>query len=124
MDSFAVVTCVPFPGTTAWQVCEKNGWFTPRAADYDNYWFEIFKVTPLIETPDLSSRDLARAIRWAYIRFYFLNATRLSRVVRMVVHKKMGGARTAALRWMRLLRSNSSVTPETRRPEPQELRCT
>ena len=28
LDSFAVVTCVPFPGTTAWKICQEKGWFT------------------------------------------------------------------------------------------------
>jgi hypothetical protein len=83
LDSFAVVTCVPFPGTTAWQVCKKNNWLTERASNYSNYWFEVFKVTPLIETPMLSAKDLSWEIKKVYIRFYFLNLSRMMLVARV-----------------------------------------
>ncbi|MFH1419137.1 MAG: radical SAM protein, partial [Planctomycetota bacterium] len=73
LDSFAIVACVPFPGTTAWMICDREGWLTARARDYDNYWFEIFKVSPLVQTPFLSSRDMAAAIRRVYVRFYLLS---------------------------------------------------
>lgn len=109
LDSFAVVTCVPFPGTTAWQECEKNSWFTDHARDYANYWFEVFKVTPLIETPHLSARDLSRAIFLVYVRFYFLNPARFLLVARMVLKKHFANAIPIS-RWMRLLRSNSMAS--------------
>jgi anaerobic magnesium-protoporphyrin IX monomethyl ester cyclase len=109
LDSFAVVTCVPFPGTTAWQVCKKNGWLTPRANSYDNYWFEVFRVTPLIETPHLSSKQLSREIFKVYIRFYFLNPRRFSLVARMMLKQKLNALRNThqIRKWMRLLRANS-----------------
>ncbi len=87
LDSFAVVTCVPFPATTARQVCEENGWLTDRARNYENYWFEVFKVSPLIETPFLSADDLRRAILWVYIRFYFMNLKRFLTVMRLLLRK-------------------------------------
>lgn len=111
LDSFAVVTCVPFPGTTAWQVCEKNGWFADQAKDYDNYWFEIFKVTPLINSPLLPSKVLSRAIFWVYIRFYFLNFSRFFLVARMVSKQKLNALREMPFfRWVRYLRANSAMT--------------
>ena len=110
LDSFAVVTCVPFPGTTAWQVCQQNGWFTKRADNYDNYWFEVFRVTPLIETPYLTAKELSNAIFWVYVRFYFLNVERSLLVARMLAKQKLGGfSQTAPLRWLRMLRSNTAV---------------
>lgn len=108
LDSFAVVTCVPFPGTTAWQECEKNSWFTEHARSYENYWFEVFKVTPLIETPFLSARDLSRAIFLVYVRFYFLNPTRFLLVARMVARRWWAEQTWVPLpRWVRLLRGNT-----------------
>ena len=106
LDSFAVVPCIPFPGTTAWQVADREGWLTDRAKDYDNYFFEIFKVNPLIETPHLSSREMARAIRDVYVRFYFLNPKRARNMARFLARQV---ARRAARvpPMMRLLRSNT-----------------
>ena len=112
LDSFAVVTCVPFPGTTAWQVCEKEGWLSPRADDYDNYWFEVFKVTPLVSMPHLTSKELSRAIFWVYVRFYILNVRRLMLVSRMVLKKKVNGIIDLPLfSWVRMLRANSAIRP-------------
>ncbi|MCA9670127.1 MAG: B12-binding domain-containing radical SAM protein [Myxococcales bacterium] len=102
LDSMAIVSCVPFPGTTAWQICKANGWFTELADDYSNYWFEIFKVSPLIETPMLTARDLSRAITMAYVRFYILNPPRLARIGRMFIKGKVN----AFNRSVRLLRAN------------------
>jgi hypothetical protein len=110
LDSFAVVTCVPFPGTTAWQVCQQNGWFTKRAENSDNYWFEVFRVTPLIETPHLTAKELSNAIFWVYVRFYFLNLKRSLLVARMLAKQKLGVfSQAAPLRWLRMLRSNTAV---------------
>ncbi len=115
LDSFAVVPCVPFPGTTAWMECDKNGWLTERASDYDNFWFEIFKVNPLIETPQLSAGDLMRGIREAYIRFYFLNPKRSALVARMMLKKTWN--RWSSVKWLRALRANSSVIPRVEGPD-------
>jgi len=108
LDSFAVVTCVPFPGTSAWQECEKNSWFTEHAKHYANYWFEVFKVTPLIHTPFLSAKDLARAIFWVYVRFYFLNPARLWLVSKMYLRKLRGHVLIG--RTVRLLRGGTMAT--------------
>ncbi len=111
LDSFAVVTCVPFPGTTAWQVCEREGWLSEQAADYDNYWFEVFKVTPLVSMPHLTGKQLSRAIFWVYVRFYILNVRRFLLVARMISKQKLNASRAA---WLRFLRANTAM----RRPEP------
>lgn len=107
LDSFAVVSCVPFPGTTAWQICKKNNWLTERANNYSNYWFEVFKVTPLIDTPMLSSSDLSWEIKKVYFRFYFLNLKRLLLVSRVII-KKIFNAYSQYFS-IRLLRSNSRL---------------
>ncbi|MCO5141701.1 MAG: B12-binding domain-containing radical SAM protein [Oligoflexia bacterium] len=105
LDSFAVVTCVPFPGTTAWQECVKNNWLTERAKEYKNYWFEIFKVSPLIETPYLSSKELTKEIQWVYIRFYFFSFKRLFLVSTMILRKFF--SKTPPIqRFVRILRAN------------------
>ena len=112
LDSFAVVNCVPFPGTSAWQECEKNGWFTERANDYENYWFEVFKVTPLIETPYLSAKQLSRAIFFVYIRFYFLNPRRAFLIARVLFKKWYSGLNRLPL--MRILRGSYVSQPEAK----------
>ena len=111
LDSFAVVPCVPFPGTTAWMQCDKNGWLTERARDYDNYWFEVFKVNPLIETEHLSADLLAKGIRDAYVRFYFLQPKRWATVAKMLIKKR--AVRLSELKWLRMLRSNSASVPQS-----------
>lgn len=105
LDSFAVVTCVPFPGTTAWQICKKNGWFTERAKEYYNYWFEVFKVNPLIETPFLSAKELSWEIKRVYFRFYLFNFSRFLLIARMVWKKVF--LRFTLSQSLRFLRSNS-----------------
>jgi anaerobic magnesium-protoporphyrin IX monomethyl ester cyclase len=107
LDSLAVVTCVPFPGTTAWQECEKNSWFTERAKDYANYWFEVFKVAPLIQTPFLCAKDLSRAIFWVYIRFYFLNPKRAFLIFRVVIKRWFITGRLGVQNLVRVLRANT-----------------
>lgn len=103
LDSFAVVPCVPFPGTTAWVKCSREGWLTQRARNYDNYWFEIFKVNPLIETPWLTAADMTKAIRSVYIRFYFLNPRRSWLVSRALARKTLHRIRNQS--WLPLLRA-------------------
>lgn len=102
LDSFAVVTCVPFPGTTAWKICKENDWFTEKANDYSNYWFEIFKITPLIETPHISAKELERIIFFAYIRFYLFSARRLTTVIKVIFKQKI----TSITDKVRFLRSS------------------
>ena len=115
LDSFAVVPCIPFPATTAWMTCDREGWLTERARDYDNYWFEIFKVNPLIETPHLSAKDMARAIRNVYIRFYFLNPRRSWLIAKMLAKQPI--RRVGDLKWMRRLRANSAQPAMNLRPD-------
>ena len=115
LDSFAVVPCIPFPATTAWMTCDREGWLTERARDYDNYWFEIFKVNPLIETPHLSADDMARAIRDVYIRFYFLNPRRSWLIAKMMAKKTLH--RVGDIKWMRMLRANSAQPGLAMRPD-------
>ncbi len=118
LDSFAVVPCVPFPGTTAWMQCDRNGWLTERADDYDNYWFEIFKVNPLIETPYLSAADLSRCIRRAYYRFYGLSPKRALLIARMMFKKIVN--RVWSRNWLSTFRGGSAVVP---RVEGTEYAC-
>lgn len=56
---------IPFPGTELREEALKNGWIT----DFDWAQHEINKS--VLETPDLSSRQLLRWKRKAYLRFYF-----------------------------------------------------
>jgi anaerobic magnesium-protoporphyrin IX monomethyl ester cyclase len=107
LDSLAVVPCVPFPGTTAWVECRRHGYFTARAADYDNYWFEIFKVNPLVETPHLSAADMASAVRHAYVRFYLLNPRRSMLVGKTLLKKAL--VRAADTRVLRTLRGQTAI---------------
>ncbi|MEE9294522.1 MAG: radical SAM protein [Phycisphaerae bacterium] len=118
LDSFAVVPCIPFPGTTAWMQCDKNGWLTERAGNYDNYWFEVFKVNPLIETPHLTADDLAGGIREAYIRFYFFNPRRAMLIGKMILKRSLN--RLSDIRWLRMLRANSASMP---RPASADYAC-
>ena len=115
LDSFAVVPCIPFPATTAWMTCDREGWLTERAKDYDNYWFQILKVNPLIETPHLSAAEMAKAIRDVYLRFYGLNPRRSWRIARILAKKTLHRVRD--WKWMPLLRANSAQPALTGRPD-------
>jgi radical SAM superfamily enzyme YgiQ (UPF0313 family) len=70
LDSMAIVNLVPFPGTEARELCEREGYLTEAAQDWDNYYFSINRPIPLIETPQLSREELVRAVRRAYRRMY------------------------------------------------------
>jgi len=70
VDSMAIVNLVPFPGTEVRRLCEENGYLTPEAADWGNYYFAINAPIPLIATPQLGAEDVRRLVRWAYRRAY------------------------------------------------------
>jgi len=70
LDSMAIVNLVPFPGTEARETCEREGWLTDAARDWDSYYFAISRPIPLIETPSLSAQQLIAAVRRAYRRMY------------------------------------------------------
>ena len=70
LDSMAIVNLVPFPGTEVRELCEREGYLTEEAGNWDNYYFSINHLIPLIETPQLSRKALVAAVRTAYRRMY------------------------------------------------------
>ena len=70
LDSMAIVNLVPFPGTEARAICEKNGWLTPEASNWDRYFFSLNNPHVLIDTPFLAREEVIRLIRQAYRRMY------------------------------------------------------
>lgn len=70
LDSMAIVNLVPFPGTEVRQLCEKEGYLTDAAENWDNYFFSINNPIPLVETPNLSKEELIHAIKKAYRKMY------------------------------------------------------
>ncbi len=71
LDSSAIVNLIPFPGTEVRALCEANGWLTPEANEYGNYYFRFWDPMPLVATPDLSAHSLRVEMRKAYRRLYF-----------------------------------------------------
>jgi len=88
LDSLAIVSLIPFPGTEAHALCKKNGYLTESAKNYDNYCFQIYKVNPLIRTPMLNDRKLKRLIKVAYLRLYFLSTKRMFYLVKYFIVRK------------------------------------
>lgn len=70
LDSMAIVNLVPFPGTEARAACEKAGYLTKEAADWENYYFSVANPIILIDTPMLPAAEAAKLIRNAYRRMY------------------------------------------------------
>lgn len=70
LDSMAIVNLVPFPGTEVRAYCEKMGYLTKEAEDWDNYFFSLNNPRSLIETPQLPEWELRRLIHKAYRRMY------------------------------------------------------
>lgn len=70
LDSMAIVNLVPFPGTEARAICEKNGWLTQEASDWDRYFFSLNNPHVLIDTPLLPREEVIRLIHQAYRRMY------------------------------------------------------
>ncbi|MBI4790098.1 MAG: cobalamin B12-binding domain-containing protein [Chloroflexi bacterium] len=94
LDSMAIVNLVPFPGTEVRSICEKNGYLTDAAKNWDNYFFSLNNPISLIETPQLSGDELVRCVRGAYRRMY-LRPKWLSRAVMRLTPRQMAiGAAT------------------------------
>lgn len=70
LDSMAIVNLVPFPGTAVRELCEKMGYLTEEAKNWDNYFFSLNNPYPLIETPQLSKKELIKLTHKAYRRMY------------------------------------------------------
>lgn len=70
LDSSAIVNLIPFPGTEVRALCEANGWLTPEAGDFGNYYFRFWDPVPLVATPQLPARALRIEMRRAYRRLY------------------------------------------------------
>jgi len=70
LDSMAIVNMVPFPGTEVRILCEREGYLTEEAKNWDNYYFNLNNPIPLIETPVLPKGDLVALIRKAYRKMY------------------------------------------------------
>ncbi len=70
LDSMAIVNLVPFPGTEVREMCERQGYLTEEAGDWDKYFFSLNNPYVLIETPQLSKEELVRLIHKAYRRMY------------------------------------------------------
>lgn len=70
LDSMALVNLVPFPGTEVRQICERDGYLTDAAENWDNYFFSINNPIPLVETPSLSGKKRIHAIKKAYSKMY------------------------------------------------------
>jgi len=70
LDSMAIVNLVPFPGTAVRKLCEKYGYLTKEAKNWDNYFFSLNNPIPLVETRALPKKELIRLIHKAYRRMY------------------------------------------------------
>lgn len=70
LDSMAIVNLIPFPGTEAREVAEREGCLSQEAQDWDNYYFSINDPITLIETPQLSGEETRRLVKQAYRRMY------------------------------------------------------
>lgn len=87
LDSMAIVNLVPFPGTAVREVCEREGYLTEAAGNWDNYYFSINNPIPLIDTPQLSSEQLVKAVRSAYRRMYMRPSWALKAMRRLSVRQ-------------------------------------
>ncbi|MCI0476243.1 MAG: B12-binding domain-containing radical SAM protein [Anaerolineales bacterium] len=88
LDSMAIVNLVPFPGTEVRSICERNGYLTEAAKNWDNYFFSLNNPIPLIETPQLSGDELIRCVRGAYRRMY-LRPKWISRALMRLTPRQM-----------------------------------
>ena len=94
LDSMAIVNLVPFPGTEVRTICEKEGWLTPEAADWDNYYFSINNPIPMIETPYLSRKELIMLVRKAYRKMYMRPSWILKSIRYLTPEKILKGFKT------------------------------
>ena len=70
LDSCALVNLVPFPGTEVYEECSRKGYLNSKAADWDNYCFNLTHPSVLIEYPGMDQKRLVKIIRSAYRRLY------------------------------------------------------
>lgn len=87
LDSSAVVNLIPFPRTAAYSQAKRNGWLTKEAKNYNNYYFRIIRIIPLISTPYLSSFELRYYIIKAYISLYF-NKNSIKTYLHYILNKR------------------------------------
>lgn len=102
LHNMAIVNLVPFPGTEVREICQKEGFLTGAALDWDNYVFRINDPIVLIETPQLPASVLVRLICQAYKRMY-LDPRRLRRTIRHVTFRELwrGAAIMFGVKWGR-----------------------
>lgn len=81
LDSMALINLIPFPGTELRSICEKKGYLTGDAANWDNYIFDINNPKILIETEFLDSKTIKKLINHAYYRMY-LSPGRVYKIIR------------------------------------------
>jgi anaerobic magnesium-protoporphyrin IX monomethyl ester cyclase len=70
LDSMAIVNLIPYPGTEVRKLCEAEGLLTEEAGDWNNYYFSINDPIPLIETEQLSKKQLVELVHKAYRSIY------------------------------------------------------
>lgn len=85
LDSMAIVNLVPFPGTEVRKICKENNCLTKEAQNWDNYYFSINNPIPLVESREVSKKELIRLIRKAYRKMYL----RPSWIMKTVRHVPM-----------------------------------
>jgi radical SAM superfamily enzyme YgiQ (UPF0313 family) len=64
-DSAQFAIVIPHPGTELYAVCKKNGWLKHKN------WEDFSSCNSLIETPEMSRKDVEKARIRAYRQFYF-----------------------------------------------------
>jgi len=64
-DSAQFAVVIPHPGTDLYQICQKKGWLRYSS------WEDFSACNSLIETPELSRKDVEKARISAYRKFYF-----------------------------------------------------
>ncbi|MFQ6020441.1 MAG: B12-binding domain-containing radical SAM protein [Candidatus Aenigmatarchaeota archaeon] len=65
-DTAQFPICMPYPGTEFYEIAKKNNWLK------FNKWSDFYSATDraVIETPQLSRKDLEKAVKMAYKEFY------------------------------------------------------
>ena len=64
-DSAQFAVVIPHPGTALYEICQRGGWLKYGS------WEDFSACNSLIETPELSRRDVEKARVRAYREFYF-----------------------------------------------------
>lgn len=92
LDSMAIVNLVPFPGTEVREICEKEGYLTEEALDWNNYYFSINNPIPLIESPQLPKKELIKLVHKAYKRMYMRPSWILKSLKYLTIKQVIQGA--------------------------------